>query len=516
MQRDLKNFLLERFTAETSGTPDDDTIVGTPGNDTILGLAGNDSIDGGAGNDVLRGQTGNDTLDGYAGNDSLYGGDGNDELSGNTGHDLMAGGAGNDRLIQFGGRGYADTVQGGAGNDTLVSVYGGFVGPLHWENDPGKVTVIEGSSYSGIESFDLLMSGGGDYFSNTGGNDSIYGLSGNDTIKSGGGDDSLQGGEGLDLMEGGDGNDTMNGHEQLDHVYGGAGDDEITDIDYEDGDELDGGDGTDTLFINLYAENYFANEPGLQWINGNKVSGFEIYHVAGEYGDDTLIGGAFDTLDGGNGNDLIQGGAVGFGDEGNDSLVGDDGANNYEAGLGKDTLRGNGGDDVLSTSYEAGPFADLLYGGDGNDYLICESQSFARMRGGDGADTFYFDNAYAEILDFEQGTDQLEVQAVLTEDNTEVVTGPDGFSPGSKLVIVTQDIAGEITAASAAEAIGRANGPFAPWVTSYFVVDNGTDSAVFSFQSDYPTNGRVNARELDLVALIEDVSQLSLSDWVMG
>jgi Ca2+-binding RTX toxin-like protein len=50
-----------------------DTLLGGDGNDVLLGQRGNDSLDGGAGNDYLEGNEGNDSIHGGAGNDILIG-----------------------------------------------------------------------------------------------------------------------------------------------------------------------------------------------------------------------------------------------------------------------------------------------------------------------------------------------------------------------------------------------------------------------------------------------------------
>ena len=56
-----------------------------------LYAAGNDTLLGGDGNDVLLGQRGNDSLDGGAGNDYLEGNEGNDLIHGGDGNDVLVG-----------------------------------------------------------------------------------------------------------------------------------------------------------------------------------------------------------------------------------------------------------------------------------------------------------------------------------------------------------------------------------------------------------------------------------------
>jgi len=84
------------------------------------------------------------------------------------------------------------------------------------------------------------------------------------------------------------------------------------------------------------------------------------------------------TLDGGNGNDRLQGGG------GSDLLLGGAGCDRLTAHKGNDTLRGGDGTDVLDGGagndvLRAGTGNDVLLGGDGNDDL----------RGGTGNDVLF-------------------------------------------------------------------------------------------------------------------------------
>lgn len=102
------------------GTTEDDSIRGSRWDDLIRLFGGHDRATGGAGNDTLDGGFGNDTLTGGSGRDHLLGGTGNDELHGNSGNDTLDGGAGNDSLF------------GGAGDDLLcidspLALFGTFV-----------------------------------------------------------------------------------------------------------------------------------------------------------------------------------------------------------------------------------------------------------------------------------------------------------------------------------------------------------------------------------------------------
>jgi Ca2+-binding RTX toxin-like protein len=154
-----------------------------------------------------------DDVDGSEGNDTLYGG-GKDTLSGGAGSDGLDGENGNDSL--HGGAG-PDVLQGGYGNDFLV--------------------------------------GGSE-------DDFLQGESNHDTLNGGAGNDGLHGGNGADSLNGGSGDDLLNGaslciddallEEWLDDFNSGQsttslGDERSVIVDDYIGDQLDGGEGQDTL-----------------------------------------------------------------------------------------------------------------------------------------------------------------------------------------------------------------------------------------------------------------------------
>ena len=94
---------------------------------------------------------------------------------------------------------------------------------------------------------------------------------------------------------------------------------------------------------------------------------------------ETLTGSAAaDRIFAGGGDDIVNG------EGGSDALFGRAGNDTLSGGAGADTLLGGAG-------------ADILDGGSGQDVLI----------GGAGADTFIFNSGTDEIIDFEQGLDQI-------------------------------------------------------------------------------------------------------------
>ena len=182
------------------------------GNDTINGGAGDDLLRGGAGNDLLYGADDNDRLFGEDGNDALFGGNGNDRIHGGAGDDEIHGGAGDDRLNGHIGD---DLITGGAGDDKL----------------------------NGGDGNDIIY-GGDD-------SDQLTGGAGDDTLDGGNADDLVYGGGGVDHVNGGDGNDVLAGNLGADIIHGDDGNDTIYIMtnDFEAGEEIYGGSGTDELIL---------------------------------------------------------------------------------------------------------------------------------------------------------------------------------------------------------------------------------------------------------------------------
>jgi hypothetical protein len=169
-------------------------------------------------------------------------------IDGNTYADvsyiLAYGYGGNDtiQLISFDGAGIiAGGIVAGAGNDTITMNFDGGI----WAGS-GEDTVYLSESFRGQAYGD-------------GGNDQIYisGLCLNADVRGGTGDDYIDctanaysvvihGDQGNDTLYGSDYDDELYGDEGHDHVNGGYGDDAFY---YADGDDIDGGDGYDILYM---------------------------------------------------------------------------------------------------------------------------------------------------------------------------------------------------------------------------------------------------------------------------
>lgn len=178
------------------------------------------------------------------GDDSITGTDQADSLQAGQGNDTADMGAGDDRAL---GKAGNDTLIGGAGNDDLF--------------------------------------GGSD-------NDDLFGGLGNDTLTGGFGSDSLFGSDGTDDLHAGEGEDILDGGEGSDELYGDAGDDTLWGANGSD--TLFGGDGNDVLS---------GAFDGISTAPDGSLDGFDM--LFGGTGDDTILMGASDIAEGGEGADTF-------------------------------------------------------------------------------------------------------------------------------------------------------------------------------------------------------------------
>jgi hypothetical protein len=165
----------------------------------------------------------------------------------------------------------------------------------------------------------------------------LEGGPGDDTIRGGeldGADDTLEGGGGNDTLLGGGGRDELNGDGGRDELNGGAGDDLMTDNAGAERDTFEGGPGN--LDQVWYRGRRGAVRVDLARGRGGASGERDVLrgveHATGGAGDDTLIGdGGANVLNGGRGGDRIHGGG------GRDSLTAENG-DRVEAGGGADTI----------------------------------------------------------------------------------------------------------------------------------------------------------------------------------
>ncbi len=168
------------------------------------------------------------------------------------------------------------------------------------------------------------------------------------------------------ILSGGDGNDTLIGSSGNDTLTGGLGED-----------CLYGGDGTDRVIesasFGFDVFEFSLNlKSGLTIAEHNHLGSIEEVDLTGGTGDDTLQAANFPgraTLRGGGGNDVLSGTAdADFldGGDGADSILGRSGGDNLFGGAGNDTLQGELGNDTI----DGGADADIVLGQQGNDSLV--------------------------------------------------------------------------------------------------------------------------------------------------
>jgi Ca2+-binding RTX toxin-like protein len=172
------------------------------------------------------------------------------------------------------------------------------------------------------------------------------------------------------------------------------------------------------------------------------------------------------------------------------------------AGAGDDTIRGaQAGGNTL----DGGSGHNELYGGGGSDTFVLSSLS-----GWDSIGDFNL----ADQLRIKQSTVPVG-DGDTTLDGAVTRAAPGGFATSAELVIFTSNMKGAITAASAAAHIGHATSAYAVGQTALFVVDNGTDSAVYYFKSA-GNDAVVSASELTLLASLEGAAQTGVSNYLFG
>lgn len=228
------------------------------------------------------------------------------------------------------------------------------------------------------------------------GTDTLWGEGGNDSLWGGAGDDTLYGGDGNDRLYGESGNDTLKGGDGLDILVGGDG-----------SDSLDGGAGDDVLIgdgqgeLQSVIEGTVNAETFRDFLDLKSPEELESYMSKFETEND-----GNDTLEGGDGNDLL------FGMGGNDQLDGGDG---------NDLLFGGSGDDYI----DGGEGRDTIYAGDGNDIIVYDSNDYL-VSGGSGIDFMVSDDSTLSLTKLLQGTGDGNGPIV---DSIEVlITGKDALS----------------------------------------------------------------------------------------
>lgn len=310
-----------------------DNITGDGNANRLEGGAGADTIDGGDGVDTLYGDDGEDALYGGSGRDTVYGGTGNDQLYGGANADALYGNAGNDTLFGGGDDGTGDDVLYGGADFDFVSYSGVAAGVTVSlatgvaSGGDGNQDIFEIEGVIGGSGADTITgSDEANYLDGAAGADSISGGVGNDTLYGGADADTLLGGVDNDILFGGSGADSLDGGSGADTLAGGAGADTLT-----------GGVGIDTA-------DYSASGTA---VNVNINDG--LTETGGDAQGDALTG--IENLVGSAGNDTLTG------DNTANQIIGGDGADNITGNLGSDSIVGGSGNDTIN----AGP--DTIGGG---------------------------------------------------------------------------------------------------------------------------------------------------------
>lgn len=332
----------------------DDSVSASAGNDTIFGEAGNDWLVGESGDDVIEGGIGDDLIFGGTGNDRIDGGADNDIINGGTGADTLSGGEGADRFVLEAGFGN-DTITGGeAGldNDTIWSTQGINTTTVLTGDEAGTIT--DGTSTATFSEIEVVNVGAGNDTVDASASDAditVYGNAGADTITGSTADD---------VIYGGNDNDTIDGGTGADGIQGGFGDDTIV---------LNDNFGDDTIIGDESGETIGDNIDGAGLTQDVTV---------------TFTGAESGTIS--NGSDIasfaqIEKVETGSGD---DTVIGNVGAQNVSTGTGNDTITTTGtGADTIDTGAGAGA-------GAGDDTIVfSEGDS---INGGEGDDTFTYEN----------------------------------------------------------------------------------------------------------------------------
>lgn len=386
--------------ATINGSSGDDLINGTDDPDVISGLRGDDTIDGSKGADTIDGGSGNDRLFGGDGNDYLYGGDGAGRTADRSVFqwskipDPQDGGQiDQDDAIRTG----SQSVQGVDVKYDVTKKIGRFESDKQYTNgiDSGSGTVDPNSALdifdTGHVNIDFSQAVENAQFRvnnfdarnehlvirafDMDGNQIPFDVEMGSNVR------------GLDL-DGVDGKDTFEG-------LGGE---------YND-DDPEG-----SLLVHIPGP-VARIEMDFTSIKQWTVTFTDIHFdnpasvlEAEAGGSDTLFGGdGDDILDGGDGNDSLFGGNDDdtlYGGDGNDKLVGDNGSDKLYGGNGDDVLDGGTGRDHLF----GGEGNDILTGGDGDDHLDGNTGDDI-LTGRAGNDTFAYQSGDGRdtITDFNFG-----------------------------------------------------------------------------------------------------------------
>ena len=383
---------------------------------TDIELGDMDTINAGHGDDIAIGGHGGDTIDGEVGSDLIFGDNGKIDLfdgevifavttdieTATGGQDTITGD--DDTVICPDPHTSNDIIFGGVDNDMIDAARGDDIA----FGDNGEVFVNGGlgsssTSHSPVRTLDPNL-GGVDDIEGGSGNDKLLGGAQGDTINDTAGDNIIFGDHGqiigttVETTDLQGGNDTITTQGGNDIIFGGAADDSITTT---GGNNVIAGD----FGINVPGQ-FNSTDPGsggtdtIQSGDGNDlILGGAAGDSINTTGGDNIIGGDFgvivpnqftstdagtggaDTITAGGGNDKIAGGAAGDtinAGNGQNEVLGDSGvisgrnvtSSNIGTGGADNIITGSGGDNIIG-----GAAGDNINSGGGNDNVLGDDGS---------------------------------------------------------------------------------------------------------------------------------------------
>lgn len=249
-----------------------------------------------------------------------------------------------------------DSLSVGHGDQTLYSITDLDLDKNDLKSDKTLAAYVDDQSYKIVgNSHDNVLAGGllGDQLYGNNGDDELYGNNGKDRLSGGNNNDILSGGNQDDSLDGGSGNDKLLGDDGNDRLVGGAGKDiliggEDNDTYYVDADdkivEAKGkSGGTDTI---VSADN----------VDLNKYSNVEDFVLLGSKN------------------------LKGSGDEGDNSLTGNDGNNTLWGHKGDDSMTGRDGSDHFVFAKGDGEDTITDFTASGKDHDVLELDGFGKIK----------------------------------------------------------------------------------------------------------------------------------------
>ncbi|MCF8108648.1 MAG: hypothetical protein K9J81_06615, partial [Desulfohalobiaceae bacterium] len=410
---------------------------------------------------------------------------------------------------------------------------------------PGTAFDLSGLTFANWDSSDEVRVEGtidDDDMTGTPVNDTILGYYGNDSLHGSGGDDSMNGHSGQDTLVGGLGNDSIKGSIDADMLLGGAGNDTFYFTagagDVAAGEQIDGGDGTDTLYVE-------GNDTTTDFRAAASIEGIEVVHLSQTMTKAWFSGPLIDNKDwkiDGSGDSVRltvkaadTPGTTGtafdlsgltfanwdssdevyvYGTSNDDTMTGTSESDTMTGSVGADSLVGGEGNDLLQG--DAG--SDTLIGGPGTDTLI----------GGADQDHFTFSDATSidTVTDFQViGTSTGGARDILHFDEASLGFSADGdfdfwlaSDTNSHESTLKKIIGVEDAAASdwsdAAQVMENTLSDFGDGSDddTYFVLSNGTDGRIYYWDGDEDGGSDVDDSELLHLVDLDDLSTTDIGD----